>query len=229
MTPDRIRFRSVGIKVRFGLVTTSATNHLFEQFGVYMIAHEGRVIYVGRACGKETVGSRLGKHRIKLTGSSSPGVHHPKRWRQYVAQRYHKSPDLVCRDRLDGFAFSYFPTSRQSDGFDRGALKELESSVYNCVTELQRAPPCLNDERRISNQRSVTLIEVKVPVCVGAMTPPDDIAEDSTTSYRVPGSAHPPSVGEMGKDHYCSASHIGIIRLNARRSPVVVPSIRFMA
>jgi len=90
------------------------------RFGVYMLAvcHPHKAFYVGIAAADgqapEGIGSRVRKHRVKLTAShvgptrdcGSPtgtgGVHHPGRWRQFALARYqfHLSPlaDDLCDD-----------------------------------------------------------------------------------------------------------------------------------
>lgn len=116
--------------VGFGVEERSLEGSLMKMHGIYLIGFEGSVIYVGRAGGSETIGTRLAKHRVKLTGSSNPGIFHPKRWRGYAQARY------VENDILENFCFSYFAADND--------LKDLEAEVVSEVIKKQGSPPMLN-------------------------------------------------------------------------------------
>lgn len=101
------------------LSRTQCAAALDNGHGVYILGLDlpHKAIYVGIA-GGESFGSRLRKHRIKLTGSnagafdpaariatSAGGVHHPENWRQFALARhahFHSNalPDSLADLRL---------------------------------------------------------------------------------------------------------------------------------
>jgi len=115
--------------------------------GVYIIAYKRRPIYVGRAGGSESLASRLGKHRIKLTGSNwGVGISHPFRWRAFVQSRYSCEPALLRGDNLADFMFTTFPLTSPTS-FE---LEQLESSVYADLADSEGAANLLNDPTKIA-------------------------------------------------------------------------------
>lgn len=119
--------------------------------GVYVIAYRRRPIYVGRAGGSETLASRLGKHRIKLTGSNwGVGVYHPFRWQAFVKNRYAREPALLQNDGLADFMFTTFPMAAPT----LSQLEQLESSVYADLADAEGAANLLNDPGKVAPLRT---------------------------------------------------------------------------
>jgi hypothetical protein len=130
---------------------------LSVQYGVYLIGYQGKIIYVGHACGGETIRTRLAKHRIKLTGSSAAGVAHPERWRAFTTSRFQQSPRLIQSDTLEGFSFSYIPTTTKNDGYSRSLVKSLETIDYSHACNIQNEQPQLNDSSKIIKTVTVSV------------------------------------------------------------------------
>jgi hypothetical protein len=146
--PDRDRFDFRG--TTFGLKhrDDAPDGHRFNELsGVYLISYRGRPIYVGRARGRESIMSRLGKHRLKLTGSNAgKGICHPTRWERFVRHRYAANPALAENDALLDFSFSAFivrgPTTPEQ-------LKTLEGRVYWAVTNVFDRSQMLNSPHHV--------------------------------------------------------------------------------
>lgn len=159
--PKRCRFQPQG-KTKFGLMQRSGTVDgliLKKCHGIYIIADEHGPIYVGHARGAENFLSRLGKHRLKLTGSHGGiGILHPKRWRNYAVRRYRARPGIMRNDTLVGFRFSLFvvdnPTLEQ--------VKKLEGRVYRALADAVGPDRLLNDPARIDKTAQLALI-VQIP------------------------------------------------------------------
>jgi hypothetical protein len=151
MHPDRNKLRNPpGSGARWGLIERQPiTRSLFKVSGVYLIADSTSVIYVGRAENSESIGSRLGKHRVKLTCSHVSGVHHPEKWRTFGLGRFRPNDDL------QDIRFSYFSAEE--------CLAELEAEIFQQVKIQQGTAPLLNSGSRIKGSYKPVGIQVQLP------------------------------------------------------------------
>lgn len=159
--PDRQAFQAPS----YGLSPNSTHDFLRKTAGIYLVALSGEVLYVGRARRAESIWSRLGKHRIKLTGSMYGNkVHHPARWRSFVTDRYRSNPGLICSDRLENFSFSYYALEfRSAPALPVNVYRSLEAEVFDRAAACQAQAPRLNDPARIDHSFGSVGIDFACP------------------------------------------------------------------
>jgi hypothetical protein len=163
--PNRERFRPA-LRTTYGLrqrIIPQRGLEFARLKGVYLISYKGRPLYTGHAMGSESILSRLGKHRVKLTGSNwGKGVAHPRRWQTFTQRRFQESLALRQNDRLADFSFSVFPVEAPS----RAVLKDLEGQTYRAMSDAVGSDNLLNDPARVKHVERMS-IDVAFPALLG--------------------------------------------------------------
>lgn len=180
------------------LIPRSDVQHFDAYFGVYILAvdHPSKAFYVGIAAanGKkpEGVGSRVRKHRVKLTashvGSSLPcgspanvgGVNHTGGWRPFAAERYQyhlaSGADDCCADVRLMAGTAGDNAKKILEDFESAILHDasgIRSRIYNILWPSEDK----------SNVVILNTVRGRAPDSLpGAVIMPEDCAKRNATS-----------------------------------------------